>query len=85
MPMTNTTKRPKLVPGHSYRFTFTPSAEHLARRPYLTPYSTDITIGENGSRWNSRAVHMWASRWCAYGKHTVEIVDITNTTEETNS
>lgn len=78
-------KRPKLVPGRSYRFTFTPTPERIAYQvralgyseaTVSAPYSTVVTIGETGQH-APRAVTMWANRWIAHNKNTVEIIDVT--------
>ena len=73
-------KRPKLVVGRSYRFTFTPAEW---RGPDRSTHSTVVTIGDRADH-TPRAVTMWANRWVAYGRNTVEIIDVTDTTNTNN-
>ena len=71
-------KRPKLVPGHTYRFTFTPTEALIAARPYnVTPYTTTMTISKTPDGVHTpKSVTMWANRWCTRGRYTVEIVEL---------
>ena len=68
------TKRPKLVEGHTYRVTFTPSEWYIEANPTTGPYSTLVLIRPYAGH-NAKAVTMWINRWTARGKHTVEIVE----------
>lgn len=71
--MSTTTKRPRLVVGHTYRITFA-DAETGTRR-----YSTTVTIVDKDQTWSDKrasAVHAYISRWIRHGRNTVEIVEV---------
>jgi hypothetical protein len=70
--------RPKLVPGHTYRFTFTRSEWYAERHGKTHPYTLDIEVTGTGGTNPPKAVTLWANRWCARGKHTVEIEELAN-------
>ena len=75
---TTTRKYPKLIPGHTYRFTFTPPAGSMIGSSDVarTPYSCDVTVRETGDH-SPRALIAWANRWTRHDGHVGTAVDVT--------
>jgi hypothetical protein len=79
------TKYPKLIVGHTYRLTFTPSAERVAAaasggpayqaevaRPCVQEWKVTEYQGHSAG-----ALRAHVMRWTTRGKNTAEVVDIT--------